>query len=82
MLEAAMPWEFRRAGEGRSTPQASIGLAAGSDGGEGAVGRRPYIRPRIVFREPLEAVAVACVPTVTQGGIGKPDISLCIQANS
>ncbi len=27
-----------------------------------ARGRVPYVKPRILFREPLEAVAAACTP--------------------
>lgn len=38
---------------------------------------RRWERPRILFREPLEAVAVACVPTVDEGGPGKPDTIQC-----
>lgn len=52
-----------------------------------ATGTRPasgssWERPRVLFREPLEAVAVACVPTVDEGGPGKPDTIQCASPQS
>lgn len=35
--------------------------------------KRPYERPAILFREPLEAVAAACTPTPP----GKADLVQC-----
>lgn len=35
-------------------------------------GKRTYVAPRIVSREPLEAIAGACTPA-TEGGTGKAD---------
>lgn len=49
-------------------------------GGPGSPTR--WERPRILFREPLEAVAVACVPTVDEGGPGKPDTIQCASPQS
>lgn len=49
-------------------------------GGSGSL--RRWERPRILFREPLEAVAVACVPTVDEGGPGKPDTIQCASPQS
>ena len=44
--------------------------AQGARPGEGRAGERarkgPWERPQVLFREPLEAVAVACVPTVDE----------------
>lgn len=44
--------------------------------------RKAWSRPRILLREPLEAVAVACVPTVNEGGPGKPDVVQCSSPQS
>lgn len=41
-------------------------------------GRSNWERPRVLFREPLEAVAVACVPTPP----GKPDPVQCASPQS
>ncbi len=35
--------------------------------------KKVYRKPRVTFREPLEALAVACVPSPP----GKPDIVQC-----
>lgn len=40
--------------------------------------RKPYERPRILCREPLEVVAVACEPQPP----GKPDILACASPQS
>lgn len=45
-------------------------------------GKGTWERPQVLFREPLEAVAVACVPTVDEGGPGKPDINQCASPQS
>ncbi len=34
-----------------------------SDAGEGRGVKKPYQRPQIVYREPLEAMAAICVPS-------------------
>lgn len=54
----------------------------GREAPETAGAKRPWQRPRVLFREPLEAVAVACVPTVEEGGPGKPDTIQCISPSS
>jgi hypothetical protein len=38
-----------------------------------SLSKRPYERPAILFREPLEAVAAACTPTPP----GKADLVQC-----
>ncbi len=44
----------------------------------GDTSRRRYQAPRILFREPLEAIAAACVPQPP----GKPDLVLCSNPSS
>lgn len=46
-------------------------LRALSGGEPKSPGRRPYEPPRILWREPLEAVAVVCSPP------GKADVTSC-----
>lgn len=41
-------------------------------------GKKPYEKPRVLFREGLESVAAACVPAPP----GKPDIVSCGIAQS
>jgi|GEM_PF-5750118 len=48
---------------------------------QGHSGTRSWERPRVLFREPLEAVAVACVPAVPDGP-GKPDTIQCASPQS
>jgi hypothetical protein len=48
-------------------PAANAGPSAAAsaittEGAQGAAGRRPYQPPRILFREPLEAMAANCSP--------------------
>lgn len=38
-------------------------MPQGTDGAAGPRTRRPYERPRILSREPLEAVAAVCAPS-------------------
>lgn len=47
----------------------------------GRPGGNIWERPRVLFREPLEAVAVACVPSVPDGP-GKPDVIQCASPQS
>ena len=39
-----------------------------SEAGDEGSGRKPYEPPRIVYREPLEAVAVTCLPAPPSKG--------------
>lgn len=45
---------------------------ASSEGSSEVSGRKPYEPPRIVYREPLEAVATACT-----AGTSKGDAAAC-----
>ena len=47
--------------------------AAGDDEGRSTPAGRPYERPRILSREPLEAVAAVCSPP----GVAKSNPGLC-----
>ncbi len=57
--------------ENRQTNPASE-VSEEEDAGFGPV-RRPYERPRILSREPLEAVAAVCSPA----GVAKSNPGLC-----